>query len=478
MSVQTDQHPSGLTVKAPHLDLRHSAPVQTSSQQNQSNFNLEIVDVAFGGKGVGKVEGKTWFVEGAVPGDVLVVSPISDNGRYGDAAPRSVLHKSPLRTQIPQCPHHLSCGGCQWQEIPYDEQLNWKKKFVESALKRIGKLEQDVAVDVLPSGDTYGYRNRILVRVHLIPQEEGHCPQVKLGYFARGSRNLVPIQNCAIASAAINNFLERFFNLSFLPSKNLCTFRMEIQELPIIEGVRDFSQVMVTVYPSEGQPENFRSVVELIQKIPEVSWCDLVFRTKEASFKVYDKQDSVTYVTKPGLFQQVNLRHNHTLRNLVKEWVLTKKPQSVLDLFCGSANLSLSLIDSLSYLEGLELSRESILCAKFNLSQNQISDEKACYLAGDGEKHLWKCARNNEKFDLVILDPPRQGFFKGVVPLKMVEPQWILYVSCDPSTLARDLSYLCRNGDYRIEKIVALDFFPHTYHIETVVMLEKAKTKI
>lgn len=459
---------------------KYSEQAKNSSSTSQSihckfpdnSFPVEVIDVAFGGKGVAKVEGKTWFIEGAVPGDILLVSPINDSGRYGDALLTKVIVPSPLRSQKAMCPHHQECGGCQWQEIPYEEQLKWKQKFVANALTRIGKLEHDASFKVVPSESIYGYRNRILLRVHLTVNE--NCSHnLKFGYFAKGTRSLVPIKSCSIASDALNQFTKQLNTDLFLPIERTCLFRLEIQELPMIPGERQSSEVLLTLYPSEGSPSDFKKIVEILRGLNGVAWCGLVFDLKNAPYRVYDRQDSLTYWTKPGLFQQVNLSHNHTLRRLVKEWVLEKNPKSVLDLFCGSGNLSLGLSNEVSYIEGLELSKDSIHCAQHNLTQNTIKGPT--YLAGDGEKHMWKCARKGENFDLVILDPPRQGFFKGVVPLKMLNPQWILYVSCDPSTLARDLSYICRNGDYKIEKLVALDFFPHTYHIETLVMLARTE---
>jgi 23S rRNA (uracil1939-C5)-methyltransferase len=203
-----------------------------------------------------------------------------------------------------------------------------------------------------------------------------------------------------------------------------------------------------------------------------------VFDAKNAPWQLFDHLDQQDYWTQPGLFQQVNRLHNHKLRQTIRAWVDELGPKRILDLFCGSGNLSLGLYKPERQIFGLEFNRPSIACAQVNLEKNQLHQkvDRPQYFSGDAEKHLWKSARAGETFDLVILDPPRQGFFKGMVPLKLCSPKAVIYVSCDPATLARDLSYLCRNDEYQIEKVIGLDFFPQTYHIETVVLLRRSSS--
>lgn len=460
-------------------------------------FNLLITDVAYGGKGVGRHLGKTWFVEGALPGDLLQVVPVRDQGRYGDAVALATLTQSPHRSVTPQCPHNLVCGGCQWQEAPYADQLKWKQNFIESALSRIGKLKGDQKPEILGSPEPYHYRNRVLLRLHVIPDSHPSNPdsepQVKWGYFARGSRNLVGIKSCAIAASVINQTMDWFNPQRFVTLKKPITARLEIQELPVIEGVRNVPKVTILVYPGEGDRSEFNELCTKLREIPTVQWCGLIFDTKDAPWQLFDKQEGVEHWTQPGLFQQVNRLHNHQLRKIIHQWVQDLKPQRILDLFCGSGNLSLGLYRNHSpettppptqtssphpgQIFGLEFNRQSIVCAQVNLEKNHMHahSDAPQYFSGDAEKHLWKSARAGETFDLVILDPPRQGFFKGVVPLKLCSPQAVIYVSCDPATLARDLAYLCRHDDYTIEKVIGLDFFPQTYHIESVVLLKRNK---
>lgn len=426
--------------------------------------------------------GKVWFVEGAVTGDHIRARVTSDEGRYGEAAMVEVLSPSPLR-QAALCPYEKECGGCQWMGIGYDQQLEWKRGFVESALKRIGKLEDEIPVSIIPSPSRYNYRNRILLRAHWIPSDldlesKDTAPPntMKLGYFARGSRRLVPITRCEIAAGPINLLLQELNTWSF-PSMPLFKARLEIQE------IRDLSpqdspsaaavspKVVVTVYPAEGPRDAMDTLVARLKTLPSVAWAGLVFELSSAPLVGFDRDLDRDFFTIPGQFQQINLELNRTLRRIVRDKVERENPSRILDVFCGSGNLSLPLANGKRYVEAVEFNKKAIVCAHRHEEHNKLTN--TCFIAGDAEKHLWKVARAGEPFDLVILDPPRQGVYKGMVPLKILSPKHIIYVSCDPTTLARDLGYLLRKDAYKIEAVTALDFFPNTYHVETVVFLKR-----
>ncbi len=432
-----------------------------SSASDSPAFTLTIDAMAYGGKGIGRVDGKVWFVDGAIAGDHVEARPTADSGRYGEAAVQSLLTPSPWRGPA-ACAYADRCGGCQWQGVAYDQQLVWKTGFVTSALQRIGKLGADAKVATLGAPEVLGYRNRILLRLHW-DQDAG----LRLGYFQRGSRILVPIARCAIAAPALNAAITAVHQLDLgaLPALKA---RLELQEVPGEDGA---PELLITLYPAEGPREAMERFVALLQTLPRVRWAGLVFALREAPALLFDTDLQRQFLTRPGQFQQVNVAHNRTLRRLVADAVAATKPRRILDVFCGSGNLSLPLADGQRYVEGVESNEQAIAVARENVRRNALTN--VTYLAGDAEKHLWKCARAGEEFDLVILDPPRQGMYKGMVPLKKIYPQHILYVSCDPTTLARDLGYLCRKDGYRITSVTALDFFPNTYHIETLVALER-----
>ena len=458
----------------PSLPSPPSPAAASASQQPQPDeVHLTVSGMAYGGKGIARLataaadRGKVYFISGGIEGDEGFARITDDAARYGEAEMLRLTQPSPLRGAV-SCPHYGPCGGCQWLGVDRQHQEQWKAGFVTAALRRIGKLPGDYGIEVLSSPAELGYRNRILVRVH---HQTGEG--LKVGYFRRGSHELIPISSCAIAAPAVAAFMTQ---LHQLPTSALAPFkaRIEIQEVPALcssHQQEEGGKLLVTVYPADGDRDSQRSLVAMIQALPHVYWCGLVFDLKTAPLVAYDEQFGITYFTKPGQFQQVNLAHNHRLRALVRDFVASTGADRVLDVFCGSGNLSLALPALGCQVEGIELSRDAITVARHAAAVQGLSS--CLYLAGDAEKHLWKCDRGGESFDLVLLDPPRQGLFKGMVPLRNIAPRHIVYVSCDPTTLARDLAYLLRQDLYELTNVVALDFFPQTYHIETVAFLRR-----
>jgi 23S rRNA (uracil1939-C5)-methyltransferase len=445
------------------------APKKSSVATDDDTVELHIDTMAYGGKGVGRIDGKVFFVLDAIVGDQLRVRVTKDSGRYADAEIVSLLSPSRLRGPSP-CKFADRCGGCQWQGIDYDQQLEWKKSFVSSPLRRIGKLKEEPPLQTKPAPDVQGYRNRILLRARLL--ENG---TFTVGYFQRHTRELVTIDRCEIAATAINHFIKTLLTSTCLqvPAQK---FRFEIQEiLPHCAG-----NLLITVYPGDKPAPGIEKIVNHFRSLPQVHWAGLISELKDAPMVVFDTgmfedgnedkpTSKLTFKTLPGQFQQVNVAHNHNLRELVRSLVLKYKPRRILDLCCGSGNLSLSLVTTDTYVYGVESNASAIAVAKQNMQDNSIRN--ALYVTGDSEKHLAKIAHSSAPFDLVILDPPRQGLQKGMTILNKIKPQAILYVSCDPTTLARDIAILVGDGGYKIASIFAFDFFPNTYHVETVVEL-------
>lgn len=415
--------------------------------------------MAFGGSGIARHDGKVYFVPDTVEGDVVRARVTEEKARYCQTEVVDLIAPSALRS-TPRCRFMNECGGCQWMGITYEKQLEWKGQFIQSALKRIGKVPDDLRIDVRPSPSLLNYRNRVLIRVHI-----GSTGDLICGYFMRGSRTLVAIDRCEIACEPVNRIISELHRLDLTGITDI-KLRLEIQELPHESG-----DVAMTVYPGDGSREMTKDFVGRLQTLAGVAWAGLVFDLPQAPVLDFDAQLERSFVTIPGQFQQVNVAHNQNLRAYIKQLVDERRPRRIFDVFCGSGNLSLALAEDGRYIEGVEANKVAIACARKNSNRNQLGN--TLYIAGDAEKHMWKVSKSGEQFDLVILDPPRQGFYKGMVPLKNMSPAHIIYVSCDPTTLARDIGYLCRNDDYVITSVTGFDFFPNTYHVETVAVLER-----
>lgn len=445
-------------------------PEQRAAQANAAEQakNVEIQSVAAGGKGVARVDGKVFFVADAVTGDRVDISVTSDSGRYADAKIDAFVEKSALRGKS-GCPYSEKCGGCQWQDIPYAQQLEWKRQFVESALGRIGKVGAAVDVAISGSQEVLHYRNRIFVRG--VFAADG---RVVFGYFRRGSRDLVRIEQCAIASPVINAVLARVGSAQFTRPQELRTdtpYRMELQEVPSQDSEAGGSpQVVITVYPPSPDCRELDAFVDGLRGMPGVYWAGYASRLVDAPVLFFEEDAGIRYHTRPGQFQQVNVSHNRLVRSAVREIVESYAPVRILDLFCGSGNLSLGLCRDDRYVQGIEFSATAIATAQENVTRNNIKN--ALYLAGSSEKHLWKLSKKGERFDVVIADPPREGMFKELIPLANMAPRAIVYVSCDPATLSRDIGSLLKSG-YRLKSVRAFDFFPNTWHVESLAVLER-----
>jgi 23S rRNA (uracil1939-C5)-methyltransferase len=449
----------------------------TTTEAAGRELDLEVSAVAYGGKGIGREaprgaepcgQGKVWFVRGAVEGDRVRAKVTSDSGRYGDADLVELLRPSPARGEA-LCKHAGTCGGCDWQGIAYEQQLAWKKSFVTSALTRIGKLPKTVEVTAIGAPSPVAYRNRVLVRAH---HHEGES-RLRLGYFQRGTHVLAAIESCAIAHPALNRTIAALRELDVAALAPF-TVRIEIQALPLLADAAATEAaypVVLTAYPGSGSNDAIRALVTRAREAANVAWAGLVFDLKRAPTFPFDTDLGRTFPTQPGQFQQVNVAMNRVLRRLVAEHADAVHAERVLDVCCGSGNLSLPLADGARYVEGVEANAAAISSAAEAVKAQGL--QGAVYIAGDAERHLWKCARGGERFDLIILDPPRQGMREGMVPLKKIAAAHVVYVGCDPTTLARDVSYLTRGDEYVIDRVVALDFFPNTYHVETVAFLRR-----
>ncbi len=434
-----------------------------SEPMTQDTLKLHIDSMAFGGRGIGRHEGKVWFVEDTIVGDHVSCQSLTDHKRYGDAKVLSYLKESPLREHS-RCSFAKKCGGCQWLEVSESHQLAWKRSFVTSALKRIGKLPSLESIEISPSPQKSHYRNRITLQGTF--SKANGC---QVGYYRRHTHDIISIDQCFVAHASINQVIDEInaMNLTFTENRS---FRLQLQAIPHTNS-KNNDDVIATFYPVNGMTNDAERFIDALKNLSKVIWAGSVFEAKRSEMVLFDKQFDIPFYTIAGMFQQINKDHNYQLREIVKEIVLAEKPRSLIDVFCGNGNLSLGLANSLEYLEGVESNPLSIACAK--RSAKELGLNTVHYLSGDATAHLWKCARNNESFDVAIVDPPRQGMYKGIIPLKKLAPKTIIYVSCDPTTLARDLGALCRKQVYRVESIKLFDFFPHTYHVESLVVLKK-----
>ncbi len=421
----------------------------------QSTRTLEITGMAYGGRGVARAEGKVYFVSGALPGDVVEAKILSDKKKFAEADVVRFVRRSETHRQAP-CPYVPRCGGCHWQEADESLQRTWKKDFVRQTIKKFAGYELPDDFILHASPEDFSYRNRIQLKL-----KTDAAGKLSIGYFGRASHELVAITHCMIAAPTINTWLNSFTQSSRVWPKNAFA-ELEIQEVP------QRQKLLFTLRASSDQPmaSALREEVNASPLMLAVADQD----SKTYSFVEYDQQRDLRFYTAAALFQQVNRRANHSLRERVLELVGEIRPRNVFDVFCGSGNLSLPLAKQGISVLGVEKSTGAIAAARHNVQENNIKN--ATYLNEDAAALANKMLRQKQTFDLIMVDPPRAGLMQTVTPLIELKPKHFLYLSCDPNTLARDL-HMLRKNCYEITNIEAFDFFPQTYHVETLVVLKK-----
>ena len=428
---------------------------------------LDITKMAYGARGVSKQEGKVYFAENCVPGDRILADIIEDKGRFAHAMPKKWLEKSPLRNSSP-CAFSGACGGCQWLDISLENQMAWKKEALASSLVRIGKLEEN-SFDIEtwmhegPSGplESCFWRNRIRLR-----GSSGPNSKIDLFFLGKGSHKKVSIDQCKIAMPAIQSFLTAFLQ----ESKGLCfnhlTFQMEVTE--IFGG-----WVLVTFYIKEKKPSlQIQKLIAFTKKLPKVAYAGIFDKKSAAPFFVMEKDLSLDFYIKPGQFYQVNLAGNRRLRRAVAEFADSALAKRVLDVYCGSGNLSLCLAKEGRKIMGVESNPVSIDAARYSAQKNKLGPHFN-YEKGDATKKLAFLVKAKKSFDFMICDPPRSGLGKSFDLICQLEPKSLVFIGCEPNHFSRDLGRFIKKG-YALQRLVLADFFPGSFHFESIAFLQKS----
>jgi 23S rRNA (uracil1939-C5)-methyltransferase len=389
-------------------------PVSNKILEQGYEIAVAIDSVAFGGAGIGRYGKMAVFVPFTVDGDTVSVEIVTVKKRFATAKLISIHTPSHYRT-APRCTAYTRCGACSYQHIAYDHQLVLKNQQVRDALERIGRFHSIPIEDVIPSPQAYGYRGKADFHVAM---GEGHARTV--GFAARGTNCIVDLERCEIVHDSIN------------------------EALPLLR--RDDSPSGRR--PVWSTPHEAASESRIIRQV----------------------KDREILVPRDGFFQ-ANLYLTDALVNVVEEFCELSGNETVIDGYCGSGLFSLFLAPRCGQLYGIEAEGDAVLCAEENLERAGIS--YVPFYAGDMARILReRFIREKLTVDVILVDPPRIGLGKDTISaLGALNPPKIVYVSCNPATLARDLRALASFG-YAIRRVQPLDMFPQTSHIETVVLLD------
>jgi 23S rRNA (uracil1939-C5)-methyltransferase len=436
-----------------------------------SEAELEIERMCYGGAGFGRLEGKACFIQFAAPGDRVRIRILKEKRSFLEGELLEIPVPSALRVAA-ACPLFGRCGGCNWQHLPYAEQLKQKGEIFGDSLRRLGRVESACLEPVAPSAKEYGYRSRIQLKL----SRKGGT--TALGFFRGATHEVVDAPlGCAIADPLLNTITAQFRALLPLLPELAAVSQIDL-------AMSDDGESVAVLHLDGNDPAPLhQALLGARDQLPSVSGLYLRAGAKSRIEKVFGVESLSYHLpadlvpgSRPmalrfgrGGFSQVNYPQNLRLIRTVLELAALTGKERVLDLYCGNGNISVPVAPFAAQLLGIEGYAPSIDDALANAKANGVLN--ATFQVSDAALAVARLAARGERFDLIILDPPRSGA-ESVGEIARLAPKSIIYVSCDPPTLSRDLALLGEKG-YRVVVSQPVDMFPQTYHLESVTLLKR-----
>ncbi len=444
---------------------------------------LRIEDMSQDGLGIGKAEGYALFVKDTVIGDLAKVKILKTKKNYGFARLEELLEASDKRTE-PKCPLARPCGGCQLQMMKYEEQLRWKEQKVRSDLQRLGGFQEIPMEPIQGMENPFRYRNKAQFPI-------GYDREGKLvaGFYAGRTHTIIPADDCLLGSESNRRILGRI--LDWMGRYGIAAYREDtgkgLVRHALIRSGFATGEIMVCLVINGKQFPRGKELTESLTQIPGMTSITFSSNTRRDnvilgdSYEVLWGQDYITdsigeirYQISPLSFYQVNPVQTRRLYRQALEYAGLTGKETVYDLYCGIGTISLFLAQRAGKVFGVEIVPQAVEDARANARLNGITNAE--FFAGRAEEIVPRQYREQGiRADVVVVDPPRKGCGEELLEtMTAMAPEKIVYVSCDPATLARDLKYLCARG-YELKKVRAFDQFPQTVHVETVVLLSKGE---
>lgn len=475
------------------------------SLKRGDEIQLDVTGAAFEGKSVARKEGYVVFVEGAVPGDVVTARILKAKKNFAEAKVIRVEKPSPSRTE-PRCKHFGVCGGCKWQHVEYQAQLQFKQQHVIDAFERIGGFSDFSVLPILGCEEVYFYRNKMeysfseqqwFVNPPVVNTDEKQSAiqdkksEVFLGlHVPQRYDKVLDIEECHLQSDASNQVLN--FTRSFARRNNLPVYSSKNESgylrFLVIRQSHKTHELMVNLVTYEDTQEIMqRFTDELVASVPAVTTVVNTMNTKKAQIafgdvtKVYcgegvihEQLGKLRFTVSPSSFFQTNTAQAERLYGVAKSFAELQPTDVVFDLYSGTGSIALFISDAVKEVIGIESVASAVRDAEKNAAFNNIQNCR--FVLGDLKDRLTKdkaWMESHQKSDVMIIDPPRSGMHPAVVEeILELAPSRIVYVSCNPTTQARDVKMLCAEK-YNLVKLQPVDMFPHTYHIENVALLHR-----
>jgi 23S rRNA (uracil1939-C5)-methyltransferase len=459
-----------------------AAPVQRDQE-----LELSIESLAFGGNGVARLDGFVVFVRRGLPGDTVKARVTKVQRRHAEAVATEIVTPGPVRVEAP-CAHYPECGGCRFQDLAYEAQVATKHQWVADSLQRIAGLTDAPLEEIVPAASQFHYRNKMEYSFTQLADVEGTAG-VTLGLHKAGRWDeVLEIQKCWLTSDvgnAIRNTMREWAREEKLTAYDQETHEGYLRHLMIREG-RNTGQALVQLVTNRGERFDRERLIEVLTAIPEVKsihWSinEGVSETTELPTELIWGEDAIEeeigglrFRVRPNAFLQTNTEMAEKLYAIAREFAGLTGSETVYDLYCGIGTIGLSMAKDAMTVWGIEISEESVACAIENQELNAIGN--TAFFAGNVGEVLADLRTRAGDPDVVVVDPPRAGLAgKALKRLGEIAAPRIVYVSCNPTTLAGDLKRLSDDYGYRLVRARPVDMFPHTPHVECVALLERAK---
>lgn len=457
---------------------------------------VTILDVAAEGKAIAKVNDLVIFVPYVVPGDVVDLQIKRKKNKYAEAEAVKFHEYSPKRA-VPFCQHYGVCGGCKWQVLPYSEQIRYKQKQVEDNLRRIGKIDLPEISPILGSEKTEFYRNKLeftfsnkrWLTTEEVRQDVKYEQMNAVGFHIPGAFDKVlAIEKCWLQDDISNRIRNAIRDYAYEHDYSFINLRTQEGMLRnMIVRTSSTGELMVIVIckiTEEHEMELFNRLLQFVaDSFPEISSLlyiinnkcndtinDLDVHVYKGNDHIFEEMEGLRFKVGPKSFYQTNSEQAYTLYKVAREFAGLTGNELVYDLYTGTGTIANFVSHRARQVIGIEYVPEAIEDAKVNAEINGI--ENALFYAGDMKDILTQDFINEHgRPDVIITDPPRAGMHQDVIDVILfAEPKRIVYVSCNPATQARDLQLL--DGKYKVTAVQPVDMFPHTHHVENVVLLE------
>jgi 23S rRNA (uracil1939-C5)-methyltransferase len=440
-------------------------------------LELRIDSLAYGGNGVARLNGFVVFVRRGLPGDTVRARVTKVKRSHAEAIAVEVLEPGADRVEAP-CAHYPACGGCRFQDLAYERQLEAKAGQVADAMARIGGFTDLELEPAVPAESIFHYRNKLEYSFTETPDGVG------LGLHRAGRWDeVLDIEKCWLTTDvgnAIRNAVREWARAEGLSVYDQATHEGYLRHLIVREG-RNTAQALVVLVTAPGRLDGEERLLEALQRLPEVRSVYHAVNDRPAEVtnvpgKLLWGEDAIEeeilglrFRVRPNAFFQTNTTMAEVLYSLALEYAGLTGEETVFDLYCGTGTIGLSMAREALTVWGVEVSEESVACAIENAELNGITN--TAFFAGEVGDSIEELHERAGKPDVVVVDPPRAGLSgKALRRIARLEPARIVYVSCNPTTLAGNAKDLVGEHGYRLERARPVDMFPHTPHIETVAL--------